>query len=244
MRAPHSSPDRPQHFNRANTTGSNRGFTLIEIMVVLGIVVIILGFTAPSVVGILRGKKVEQALSTVSDVLERTRVEAVTQNTYRWVGLANVTGSDSVSGQDELWILSFKGKSGESRITESGAILPFGPLRRVEGVSLVPQGKLPAAIKGLLPQESTDFADVASSSKPLKWAGSGSSGSKDFARLILFTPRGEALIETGDADLPAPQFYLWLGLCKTRSGEVPSGETDSAGLTVSGLTGRVNVVRP
>jgi type II secretory pathway pseudopilin PulG len=220
------------------------GFTLIEIMVVLGIIIIILGFTAPAVVGILRGKKVEQALATVSDVLERTRTEAVTQNTYLWAGLANVNGTASVSGQDELWILSFKGKQGESRITDPDKFLPASALRRVEGVNLVPNNKLPSAVGDMKPTAAADIRDTTAAPKPLKWAGTGSVGAKEFEILILFTPRGEALIESGSADLPIPQSYLWLGLSKTRNGEVSGKETDAAAISVSGLTGRVSVMRP
>jgi len=85
-----------------NQRSHGGGFTLVEIMVVLGIIIMILGFTAPAVVGILRGKKVEQALSAVSDVLERARIEAITQNTYLWVGFVNIDLVSSGNGQDEL----------------------------------------------------------------------------------------------------------------------------------------------
>lgn len=238
----HSSPQQARP--RLCSARGNRGFTLVELIIVLGIILMILGFTAPAVVGILRGRKVEQALSIVSDVLERARIEAVTQNTYLWTGFLNVLPADSVSGQDELWILTFKSKAGESRISDPATILPFGPLRRVEGSNLVNKDKLPGNLSSLMKEASTDFNAEAASSKALKWAGAGSSGSKNFDRLILFTPRGEALIETGNAELPPPQSYLWLGLSKTSQGAVASNEKDCAALSVSGLTGRVLVVRP
>ena len=91
---------------------------------------------------------------------------------------------------------------------------------------------------------SSDFNAESVSSKALTWAGAGASGAKDFDRLILFTPRGEALIETGNTDMPPPQAYLWLGLSKTNQGSVAPNEKDCAALSVSGLTGRVLVVRP
>lgn len=230
--------------SRPSAPRGKPGFTLVELIIVLGIILMILGFTAPAVVGILRGRKVEQALSIVSDALERARGEAVTQNTYLWTGFLNVPPADSVSGQDELWILTFKSKTGESRISDPATILPFGPLRRVEGSSLVNKDKLPGNLSSLMPQGSSDFNAESVSSKALKWAGAGSSGSKNFDRLIVFTPRGEALIETGDLDLPSPQAYLWLGLSKTTQGSVAPNEKDCAALSVSGLTGRVLVVRP
>lgn len=245
MRAPNLFYSSPQQAPpRLSSTRGNRGFTLVELIIVLGIILMILGFTAPAVVGILRGRKVEQALSVVSDVLERARIEAVTQNTYLWTGFLNVPPADSVSGQDELWILTFKSKTGESRISSPASILPYGPLRRVEGSSLVNKDKLPDNLSSLMKEGSSDFNAESVSSKALKWAGAGSSGAKNFDRLILSTPRGEALIETGNTDMPPPQAYLWFGLSKTSQGSVAPNEKDCAALSVSGLTGRVLVVRP
>jgi type II secretory pathway pseudopilin PulG len=217
---------------------------LVEIVVVLGIILMILGFAAPAVVGILRGKKVEQALAVVSDALERTRMEAVTQNTYIWAGLANVPLVESLSGQDELWLLSFRGKTGEARIpADTTAILPAGALRRIEGITLVPKASLPDRLSALFPKGAKDFIAETPSSKPLNWAGTSGSGARTFDRLILFTPRGEALLETGNNDIPVPDAYLWMGLSRTRNGQVAPGEKDVAAVSISGLTGRVLSVR-
>ncbi|RFC45778.1 MAG: Tfp pilus assembly protein FimT [Verrucomicrobia bacterium] len=222
-----------------------RGFTLVEIVVVLGIILMILGFAAPAVVGMLRGKKVEQALAVVSDVLERTRMEAVTQNTYLWAGFSNVPMSETPSGQDELWILSFRGKTGEARIpADPASILPAGALRRVEGITLVPNTSLPERLASLFPQGAKDFILEPPSIKPLNWAGAGASGARLFDKLILFTPRGEALLETGSNDTPVPDAYLWLGLSRTINKQVAQNEKDAAAVSISGLTGRVLSVRP
>ena len=59
------------------------GFTLIELVMVMAIMLMVLGFAAPSVVGILKGKKIEQALSTVTGVLEQARMEAAREERRR-----------------------------------------------------------------------------------------------------------------------------------------------------------------
>jgi prepilin-type N-terminal cleavage/methylation domain-containing protein len=224
-----------------------QGFTLMELVVVIGIILLILGFAAPGVMGILKGKKVEQAAAAVVDVLERTRMEAVAKNTYLWIGLANVKGdsSNSVSGQDELWILSFRSKMGEKRPSADGAIfLPNSALRRAEGVGMVPTGSLPTMISNQLPNAAKDFATEGSSKTSMKWAGAGSSGALEFSSLILFTPRGEALIENGDPSLPAPEAFLLIGLARTNRGAMAPNDQDVAVVQISGLTGRISTLRP
>ena len=247
MRASHPTPEnRPSSAQRRFSSGA---FTLVELVIVLGIVLLMLGFAAPSVVGILKGKRVEQALAAISDVLERSRMEAMSQNSYIWAGLCNISKEDpeNRSGQDELWLLTFRNKSGENRIpTDSLSMnmLPNSALRRVEGVNLVTKDKLPDRVVALFPATAKDFIAELPLKTALKWAGSGPSMARDFNRIILFTPRGEAILETGSTDLPVPDPYLWLGLSRTNNGQPAPAEKDMAAVLVSGFSGRVTLVRP
>lgn len=250
MRAPYlptPSPERNPPIARGAL--SVAAFTLVELVIVLGIILLMLGFAAPSVVGILKGKRVEQALAVVSDVLERSRMEAMSQNSYIWAGICNITKQDpeNKSGQDELWLITFRNKNGDNRIPSdvlSMSMLPNSALRRVEGVNLVAKDKLPERVLALYPTTAKDFIGEPVSKVPLKWAGAGTAGSKSFDRLILFTPRGEAILETGLTDLPVPPPYLWLGLSRTNNGEPAPSEKDMAAVLVSGFSGRVTLVRP
>ena len=71
----------------APLSGNRRGFSLTELMVVMGIIAMILGFAAPAIVGVLKGKKVEQAIGALSGILESARMDAITQNSYYWTGV-------------------------------------------------------------------------------------------------------------------------------------------------------------
>ena len=215
-------------------------------MVFLGIILLMLGFAAPSVVGILKGRKIEQALSAVSAVLEKARMDATVQNTYIWAGLLNVDSSKTTSGQDELWIMTFKGKSGENRVpAEPTGALPTSALQRVEGISIVPLDSLPKSVTDLVPTTAVDFQGAPESKMPLTWQGVGKTGQVTFNKLLLFTPRGEALLENGiDQNLPVPQPYFLLGLSRTVKGKVVPAEKDLAAVLVAGITGRVTSVRP
>jgi len=247
MRASHPSPEnRPSSRQRRLST---EAFTLVELVIVLGIVLLMLGFAAPSVVGILKGKRVEQALSAVSDVLERSRMEAMSQNSYVWAGLCNISKTDpqNRSGQDELWLLTFRNKNGDNRIPSDSLsmnMLPNSALRRVEGVNLITRDKLPDRVVALFPATAKDFIGEIPLKTGLKWAGSGPSMARNFDRIILFTPRGEAILETGSPELPTPDPYLWLGLSRTNNGVPAPSEKDMAAVLVSGFSGRVTLVRP
>jgi prepilin-type N-terminal cleavage/methylation domain-containing protein len=222
------------------------GFTLIELVMVMAIMLMVLGFAAPSVVGILKGKKIEQALSTVTGVLEQARMDAATQNAYLWTGFLNIAAKDSKSGVDELWLMTFRGKSGESRIPASAAdILPVSALQRVEGVNMVEVDKLPDRVKALLPATYKDVTSATKSETKITWKGTTATGTKDFERILLFTPRGEALWETGSPTvLPLSEPSFVVGLARTQNGTVAPNEKDMAFVLVAGVTGRVSVGRP
>lgn len=229
------------------------GFTLIELVVVLGIIIMILGFATPGIIGIMRGKKVEQGVAAVIDILERTRVEAMTKNTYIWVGMANLPDTQTPSGVNELWLISFKSKNGEKRLSETAeSLIPNSSLRRVEGVAMFPQDKLPDVIVKKCPASAKDPLTQTPSKISFKWTISNSMSTVEFNRLILFTPRGETLLETGETIMPPPEGYILISLGRSTRGDVSAvktmgtstGEKDMAAVMISGLTGRISTMRP
>jgi prepilin-type N-terminal cleavage/methylation domain-containing protein len=236
----------PRMFPAPKPRTSVSGFTLIELVMVMAIMLMVLGFAAPSVVGILKGKKIEQALSTVTGVLEQARMDAATQNTYLWTGFMNVAARDSKSGVDELWMMTFRGRSGENRIpTNAEDVLPVSTLQRVEGVNMVEVDKLPDRVKALLPVTYKDVASSPKSQAKLTWKGTAATGTREFDRILLFTPRGEALWETGSPkELPLSEPNFVVGLSRTQNGNVAPNEKDMAVVLVAGVTGRVSVGRP
>jgi Tfp pilus assembly protein FimT len=223
-------------------------FTLVELMIVISIMMLLMSFAAPTMSGILKGKKTEQAISVLTAVFEHARMEAVVQNTYIWVGLTNKRPSgtsQTPSGQDEVWVMSFKGRNGERR--PNGAFIPAASMRRIEGVSILDLGSLPQVISEKLHKKASrgDLMNAAPSSSSISWAGNLDTGSVEFNQLILFTPRGEALLEDGVADrLPQPVPYVAMGLGNTVGGAIGKNDRDLAAILVDGFNGRVSVIRP
>src|SRR5207253_2886552 len=62
------------------------GFTLIEMMVVIGIIVILMALIAPAFTSLKGAGDVTSAAYTVKGVLDQARTYAQANNTYTWVG--------------------------------------------------------------------------------------------------------------------------------------------------------------
>ena len=225
-----------------------RAFSLVELMVVMAIISSLLYFVGPAVSGILKGKKIEQGINTVTGMLDAARMEAMTQNCYVWVGFRNMIPQFSLSGQDELWIANFKVTTpGGRRLPTSstgGTATPVNDPVRVEGVNMVTSEKLPEKLKGLIPNPSRDLASTDESATGIKWSSKGTPEATEYKRLILFTPRGEAIWETGNSEMPDPEPNISIALAQTVNGIPVSSIKDAGLLIVSGYTGKTVSYRP
>src|SRR5207249_7955269 len=72
-------------------------FTLLEIMVVLGIIAILMVLIAPAFTSIKTGNNVTSAANTIKGVLDQARTYAMANNTYTWVGFYEENGSNPSS---------------------------------------------------------------------------------------------------------------------------------------------------
>src|SRR6184192_3582512 len=64
----------------------SRGFTLLELLIVIGIIGLLLVLVAPAFTYIKGGTDVSSAAYTIKDVLDTARTYAKANNTYTWVG--------------------------------------------------------------------------------------------------------------------------------------------------------------
>jgi len=74
-----------------------KGFSLIELMIVLGIVLVITGIAIPVYKGAMDGIHLQKAARNYAGILQRARLTAVTNNTYNATGIQFLNASCAAS---------------------------------------------------------------------------------------------------------------------------------------------------
>src|SRR5438094_8501584 len=88
------------------------GFTLVELLIVIGIIAVLLVLIAPAFTTIKSAGDVTSAAYTIKGVLDTARTYAKANNTYTWVGFAGSVGPNTpqppITGQVEVAIVASK----------------------------------------------------------------------------------------------------------------------------------------
>ncbi|MEO6053385.1 MAG: prepilin-type N-terminal cleavage/methylation domain-containing protein [Chthoniobacterales bacterium] len=79
------------------------GFTLVELLVVIGVISLMMMLAAPAFRSISGSKGLVQAMNTTTSYLELARSEAQTRQTYTWVAFGSTANTNS-SGNYEFCI--------------------------------------------------------------------------------------------------------------------------------------------
>ena len=80
---------------RSPALSAAAGFTLLELLIVVGIIGLLMVLIAPAFTTIKGGTDVTSAAYTIKGVLDTARTYAKANNTYTWVGFAGSIGTDS-----------------------------------------------------------------------------------------------------------------------------------------------------
>src|SRR5438094_8349922 len=89
-----------------------RAFTLLEMLIVMGIIALLMVLVAPAFTSLKSAGDVTAAAYTVKGVLDTARTYAKANNTYTWVGFAGSVGPNTppppITGQVEVAIVASK----------------------------------------------------------------------------------------------------------------------------------------
>lgn len=133
----HNAPQGSQGYGRKTRLASARhGFTLMEIILVLGIMVVVAAMAAPMFSGTIKQERLRKGIELIAADWVRTRAIAMqTGETQVWIGqIANGTyasspyGESAIAGADLTGLVA--GATGAvpaaSTSAESGQTLPYG----------------------------------------------------------------------------------------------------------------------
>ena len=247
--------------------GRSRGFTLLELLIVVGIIGLLLVLIAPAFTTIKGGTDVTSAAYTVKGVLDTARTYAKTNNTYTWVGFkeVDVSQDSSVSpqlsgpGRVAMAIVASKDGTRGYDITSNPLPIPSAWTNYNNGANLLAVGKLQylnnVHLAGALttagnmarPSVSSNYiignppASVTTFDWPLGSPLNG--GQYSFQKVINFDPQGVARIQySTNTDTITP--YTEVDLQQTHGTTVDTNNPNVVAIQLSGVGGSVTIYRP
>lgn len=163
----------PGEADRRPRATRSSGFTLLELLVVMGIIAVLVVLVAPAFTNIKAGNDITAAAYTISGVLEQGRNYAMANNTYVWVGFyeedmtatAPTNSAPPYTGKGRILIASVFSTDG-TKIYEdldpvaqlpANRIKQLGKLIKIEGIHVTDIGAPPTRTPSSLP--STDTLD-------------------------------------------------------------------------------------
>ena len=246
-------------------------FSLIELLVVIGIMAIVMALITPAFNAIKGGTDVTSAAHEIGGLLQQARTYAVTNNTYVWLGFyeedADVRGPTTdtppYDGKGKVIIAVVASKDGTTIVDDNAnGTVPLDPTRfhvvsklvKIPGIHLTDIGAPPGNPP---PNARSDSLDVRS---PLPYSTSQDPQTKrnrissdtDVETSRPFTALGYTFHKTvrfsprGEANLNStykPRRVAEIGLRPTRGNVVDSNTPNVVAIQLTGTAGRVNIYR-
>lgn len=208
-------------------------FSLIEVLTVITLIALVTSVSVPAFQSIGGSRTMTAGVYEVSGLLEFARNEALTRQTYVWVGFQQAT----TAGGLEILVSAVYSKDGSGSNTAPENLQPFSRTLRVRNASLASWSDLKNATRALYTNAAP--SSVADNVSAVEF----SSGRAQFAgKTITFSPRGEAMLAGTVTEDTALEPSIDVSFRHAR-GTLVLPEADDASVVLDGATGKGTVVR-
>jgi type II secretory pathway pseudopilin PulG len=219
-------------------------FTLLELLIVVGIIGLLLALLAPAFTTIKSGTDVTSAAYTMQGVLDAARTYAKANNTYTWVGFAGSIGGTTTG---EVQIAVVASKDGTNLWSAHNA-LPAASLVQVG--KMITLSNVHIGDTGEPQNDGTEFESRASVDSDHRISSSANTPypftvqQTTFNKWIQFSPRGDTLVHGGNFNIVR---YAEVGLLPTHGTTLAATINPASGnlvaIQVSGFGGNVRIYR-
>lgn len=225
------------------------GFSLIEIISVISVAIVITALTVPAVNNILRGQAMTSATTGVSSMIDMARTEAMSKNTYVWLGFRNSKGSGNTM---ELWVTAVRSLDGTSLLSTAGTnIRSLTKVQKFANIGIAPYASLSQPVQQMLATAKEDpgsgSVDIASTTSNPGFEIPVGGANVTFNNILIFTPQGQLICPVPASGVsPTMPFIpkMLVGLAKYVSPTlIAQAEKDSVGLVLYGGSGEIKAFR-
>src|SRR5437588_1806217 len=221
-----------------------RGFSLLELMAVVFVLILVVGFLAPAFTSLKSARDVTGTAYTIKGVIDQARTYAMANDTYTSVGFAGSIGNTPASVTGQIFIAVLASTDATANGFVNGSYKQLGKLLKFDNTHIHDSG-VPT-------NDGTDFesrANVAAAYR-ISSAAAGaytiSVQGVTFSRWIQFSPRGEAVLGGNNAMTQ----YMEVGLFPTHGTSLAASQDANSkwlgnivAVQVSGFSGSVRVYR-
>jgi prepilin-type N-terminal cleavage/methylation domain-containing protein len=226
-----------------------RGFSLVELLVVMGIMSILAVAAGPLFNSMMSAGKLSQSASDLSSILAQARAYAMAKNTYVYVGIQEVDGvqPSAANGVGQIAVAVVASLDGTRPYTTGP--LTAADLTAISKPTFFKNAHLTKSStlvngSGMTsrPPASIDLGSTTASTS-FQWPLSGTAQCS-FLKVIEFDPQGLARVQTGTAFNPSVQAYIEIPLVSAHGNIAAANTGNQAAVQVDGVTGAVAIYRP